>query len=1628
MVNLALSSFVTVNTNDNSNDVTKNLICISDSGASRDFSPSSQHLIDYKRVKGATLHGVDSDNPIPIEGFGFRRGLYQTQYQNVFIEFWSVVGVVPQLSVHLIGRNAWTIESPACQWVINEEYDNFYAEHKWARYKEKVLRVPMHLSAQGLAEVICYIPSNLSTSAMIVYGGGPPSLPRTVFNTYCCFNGRAVTRSSVRRNQPTMTGVPTPGAIAIITGALWDNNESNLYEEGIIMGPSTKKVKDDGYNNGQRLWEILFDNDELYDVCEHSITYTRQEADKVKGDYLSWIRRGRPNLFDASLVEIDPKKNFKTAKRKHETDSNLSLPKKSKVATPAVNSVISLLERSPLIYDIDPTIVVSPSLSAPIVPSEVVDTSVITPLSEGLSLPLLNSNPIVASNGEKKNRPERMRASDFFQEARADSLPVTKRKHGVRISHDDYHIMTGHLERTSLMHNAKLNQVELTGAPVINCKTCRPFKAQSKQVPSSTEHVYSKLEEVQVDFAKLMPAYNRDRYLMAIVDVGTGKAFVNSIKDRTGREMHAKLKEFTTRWSGRGRGGYILKRVHSDGEKGLKSKLVERYFLKKKVRHIVDPPHTPEWRAIVERRIARVKKVTAILLHQAGFKTMELKRYWTFAAKCAARIINNTVSQLDDKTPNEKFGEDVVPLWLLPQFGSLASVYKHGTNEISKTTFDTTATEMVFLDFDDQASASGDHKVAYFLNPDSMEIIRSKSFKIYNGEYFEFPFQDDDINHDDLSVTSSDYETPDDDNQSVNSMDTDNTVGSRASTTNSDTESVSSADEAFIGMKCKVTTDTDSVVSSGRVATDSMLGLMSAGSRATTTESYTVSDNSADEAFISMFAQKQGELMVEVPSEGNLHPCQSIYSMSTNCSDQAKRDKILKAYSCVANTFEWNDVVKSVVNSLLNIDAPESLTSELETASHKVSMTNDPGIDLSLPDGCLSMKNVEMGNIATGRPDIDTSLSEGCFSIDGAGKVGNTSSASVKPTHNGLLGGGTYDELKRCTDIDKPSKAESILHGLDLSGSANITIVNTETHKSYFLKEIFQNVLSFTAKMGCGMVPKGVPSSLGEINAHPDRDMIWAAVMKELKSLIDNETWEIVPRPKERTVIKSKWILTVKLDVHGDIERYKARFVARGFSQILGLDYNETYAPVVSTVTLRIVLSMMAAKGWSMSQLDVETAFLNSKLDEEIYVELPEMWEELMKDTSHPRKDWVLLMRRALYGLKQAPYLWNKLITQVLRTIGLEPSPLDDCLFVAKNEKGQIAIVCLYVDDLVITGNWTEKMDEVKETLSTTFSMRDVTGKCLLLGMTYNYSQKERKIEIHQAPYVKKIIERFEPLFVGGLERGASTPANTTAYKEVFDAMESGNDTKIDFPYREAIGSVLYLVVMTRPDIANIVRFLSRFVTCYTSIHVKMLGRVFSYVKETPKLGLCYSAVASHTGELIAYSDASFNDDKSTARSTNAFLIMLNGNAVAWKSTLMNFVVQSSTHSEYGAMSEATFSANHCRGILDWVMGTKQEKPVNVKCKEQNAVDSIESACKDINGVRLNVDNLAAIHIATHDLHSKRSKHINLRFMNVRDAVLRNEIVIEWVKTDNQLADLLTKCLSAGPFNKLKNAVMTACR
>jgi hypothetical protein len=483
-----------------------------------------------------------------------------------------------------------------------------------------------------------------------------------------------------------------------------------------------------------------------------------------------------------------------------------------------------------------------------------------------------------------------------------------------------------------------------------------------------------------------------------------------------------------------------------------------------------------------------------------------------------------------------------------------------------------------------------------------------------------------------------------------------------------------------------------------------------------------------------------------------------------------------------------------------------------------------------------------------------------------------------------------------------------------------------------------------------------------------------------------------------------KWVYKIKRDAEGKIDRYKARLVAKGFLQKEGIDFNEVFAPVGKHTSLRALLSIVARDDLELHQLDIKTAFLNGELEEEIYMTQPEGYEQGgPKIACH--------LRKTLYGLKQAPRAWHLKLKEELEKLGFQASEadpglffLDECKHTKQQSGGSTAreeltllgeeepcrrvVVLVYVDDILIAAKEKAQIEKIKKGLMAKFDSRDLGEAKLFLGMVISRDRNKRLLRLSHEVMVKNLVTKFGL----GDARDKSVPIHVSVHlsKEEGELLDLSR-----FPYPELIGSLMYLSVTTRPDICQAVGALARYMATPTDKHWNVAKGVLRYLLGTADLGLVYGDVSKETGGLVGYCDADFAGDLDTRRSTTGYVYLLNGGAISWSSRLQPTVAASTTEAEYMA---GAYSVKE--GL--WLRKLMRDLGHPLKVLE-------------IRG-----DNQSALKLMKHPIASQRSKHIDVIYHFVRERVEMGEVNFTYIKTEDMVADILTKPLPESKFEKCR--------
>lgn len=511
----------------------------------------------------------------------------------------------------------------------------------------------------------------------------------------------------------------------------------------------------------------------------------------------------------------------------------------------------------------------------------------------------------------------------------------------------------------------------------------------------------------------------------------------------------------------------------------------------------------------------------------------------------------------------------------------------------------------------------------------------------------------------------------------------------------------------------------------------------------------------------------------------------------------------------------------------------------------------------------------------------------------------------------------------------------------------------------------------------------GEPASVKEAKQSADWGKWKAAMDSEFQSLMETKTWTLCSLPDGANVIDTKWVFKAKQDETGKVVRHKARLVARGFTQEEGLDYFDTYAPVARISSIRTVLAIAAKEDFELVNMDVDTAFLQSSVEEEVYVSQPPEYEQ--RGTSGEKL--VCKLHKSLYGLKQAPRNWNKTIDEWLREYGLEPSHSDACVYVMICEDGTLVVV-LYVDDLIIAGSNKQIVDDFKQAIAERFQMKDLGELKWILGMSIKRNRQDRTLEVSQGVYIERMLERY------GM--ADCKPVATPGFGDLSRVEGEGHANKL---YRGGVGSLIW-TTMTRPEIAYPVQVLSRYMQASGDEHWMAAKRVMRYLKGTRDLGIKYGVSDGDSLILEGYCDADWGNDKDTRRSTTGYVFQLAGGSISWASKLQPTVALSSTEAEYMALSAGVQEALYLRQLLE-DLGYQQKSATVIR-----------------------EDNQGCIALAGNPIHHRRTKHIDIRYHFVRERIESGEIKVEYVPTEHQLADLLTKALPRDRMVDLRDRVM----
>ena len=457
-----------------------------------------------------------------------------------------------------------------------------------------------------------------------------------------------------------------------------------------------------------------------------------------------------------------------------------------------------------------------------------------------------------------------------------------------------------------------------------------------------------------------------------------------------------------------------------------------------------------------------------------------------------------------------------------------------------------------------------------------------------------------------------------------------------------------------------------------------------------------------------------------------------------------------------------------------------------------------------------------------------------------------------------------------------------------------------------------------------------------------------------------------------KKALHNKWVFRIK-EEHDASKRYKARLVVKGFQQKEGIDYTDIFSPVVKLITIRTVLGLVMKEDLHLQQMDVKTAFLHGDLDEEIYMQQPQGFEVKGKEKL------VCKLQKSLYGLKQAPRQWYKKFDSFMKGNHFVRCEADHCCYIKKFDKSYI-ILLLYVDDMLIAGGSLSEINKLKKELSENFAMKDLGAAKQIIGMRI-FRDKE-VLKLSQEDYVKKVLSRFNMYDA----KPVTTPlaSHFKLSKDQSPLTEKEREFMSTIPYASAIGSIMYAMVCTRPDIAHAVGVVSRFMSNPGRQHWEAVKWILRYLKGSMGLALCFRK--SDMG-LEGYVDADNGGDVDSRKSTTGYVYTLGGTAISWVSKLQKIVALSSCEAEYVAVTEAAKE-------MMWLQSFLRELG------------------QDYDGSMLHCDSQSAIHLAKNPVYHSRTKHIQVRYHFIRSALEDGVLLLEKILGSENTVHILTKAVT----------------
>jgi hypothetical protein len=511
------------------------------------------------------------------------------------------------------------------------------------------------------------------------------------------------------------------------------------------------------------------------------------------------------------------------------------------------------------------------------------------------------------------------------------------------------------------------------------------------------------------------------------------------------------------------------------------------------------------------------------------------------------------------------------------------------------------------------------------------------------------------------------------------------------------------------------------------------------------------------------------------------------------------------------------------------------------------------------------------------------------------------------------------------------------------------------------------------------------PKTYDEAMQRSDRDVWLSAMQKEMNLMSEMNVYELVRLPADRKAIGCRWVLEFKADLKGG-SAYKARLVAQGFSQVPGIDFGKTFAPVAKSTSIRIISALAARLDWELDSFDAKRAFLWGKLQEDVYMRQPPGFEQFGDGGDR----LVCHLLSSLYGLKQAAYDWYELLREVLTCLGFSRCDADYAVFLydRHNEQG-VRIQCIiawHVDDGLAAASDRPFLSWIKGQIGERFGITDLGAVKKYLGVQFERDRSTRELWMYQAEYITYLLEEHEMLDCNPVQLPMDSNHPFGRDTDLHPFIEN-----LASDYRKLVGELLYLAMYTRPDIAIAVMKLAQYNSSPEPRHYGAAKHVLRYLAGTMNMRVHYGG-ATASAELHGFSDSDWASCPDDRISITGYVWFLNGGPISHSSKKQITQALSSTEAEYMALAAA---------IQEGLWLISFFRCINFPLALP---------------VRLFADNAGAIALSTEAANHSRTKHIDLRYHFIRSHIEAGTFLPEWLSTHYNTADIFTKCLPRPAF------------